>query len=613
MHNDKNILFCSFYTDDDYYRAHGESLKKNLNDLGLDHEIREIKRADDEDWIDICRQKVPFLDDVCKANPEKRIFWIDVDCRLIEIPDLVLNSSADILGFQRGFSSAMTIGYAKRARFWEPCFWGVGTSSTARKMISDAAKAEATMPIKATDDYFFEEGWRANADSLTFQIIPSSCVVGKQINTNSHPAFFMFGSSGNVSLNKENASQHEKNTPIRNRDSIIRNLLIKIGRLLTGALPKKLSIKLISFSDRIGMTHFLLGRDEFITTATQPAFGSSIRQRTALLQGLIKQSKSGDSDQFKLIADQLRQQTILTQEEKATIEAGKSFLAYSNSNIGNTAETKKDFSIYLSWWARPFPGNFGDWLSPMIYKHYLEDNVKILHLPLTNSTKKSPDHIVSVGSVGRFIKENSIVVGTGISSQDHPLNADATYISVRGPITAKFLQDGGGPKVESFGDPAALLSRVLPLKRESTNGRIALVRHFTHIGIPLELPANFDELSVLVSSPDSIKTFVKTLINYDLVVTSAMHVLIVCQSYGIPCSLITFQELQDSVHGTGIKYTDYALGVGLDKIEPTPITRNLSEVDFESLSRSDSIPENKKEEIEACILESIEILNKSSR
>ena len=92
-----------------------------------------------------------------------------------------------------------------------------------------------------------------------------------------------------------------------------------------------------------------------------------------------------------------------------------------------------------------------------------------------------------------------------------------------------------------------------------------------------------------------------------------MHVLIVCQSYGIPCSLITFQELQDSVHGTGIKYTDYALGVGLDEIEPTPITRNLSEVDFESLSRSDSIPENKKEEIETCILKSIEILNKSSR
>ena len=39
----------------------------------------------------------------------------------------------------------------------EPCFWGVGTSPNARKMIADAAKAEKESKIKATDDFFLKK------------------------------------------------------------------------------------------------------------------------------------------------------------------------------------------------------------------------------------------------------------------------------------------------------------------------------------------------------------------------------------------------------------------------------------------------------------------------
>lgn len=84
-----------------------------------------------------------------------------------------------------------------------------------------------------------------------------------------------------------------------------------------------------------------------------------------------------------------------------------------------------------------------------------------------------------------------------------------------------------------------------------------------------------------------------------------------CQSYGIPCSLITFKGLEHTVHGTGIKYSDYALGVGLAELEPIPVDLDLTEVSFQNIRREDAISETKKDEIEAAILEGIDLFQGS--
>jgi hypothetical protein len=123
--------------------------------------------------------------------------------------------------------------------------------------------------------------------------------------------------------------------------------------------------------------------------------------------------------------------------------------------------------------------------------------------------------------------------------------------------------------------PSVVLSRILPLTRGATNGRIALVRHYTHLQAPVKLPENCDELSVQLSHPNEIVTFIETLIKYESVVTSAMHVLITCQSYGIPCALVVFNGFEEYVHGDGIKYIDYALGADVKPISPTPINPKL--------------------------------------
>jgi len=218
----------------------------------------------------------------------------------------------------------------------------------------------------------------------------------------------------------------------------------------------------------------------------------------------------------------------------------------------------------------------------------------VLQAPTKPTTKKN---LVAIGSIGRFIKPSSVVVGTGISSEEIELSKKADYHSVRGPLTAGVLTRSGGPSVESFGDPGLAISEVIPLKRGKTNGKIAFIRHFSHLAIPVRLPANYDEISVLLSHPDEIKVFLHNLIGYDSVITSAMHVMIACQSYGIPCGLVTFEGFQENVHGTGIKYQDYALGAGVEVMNPEIIALDLTKLDSDHLVRDVSVSKEKKLEV----------------
>jgi hypothetical protein len=571
-------IVCSFYTSDEYYKGHGARLKANLESLGIPYELREIAKQPGDDWADICRKKVGFIAEVCAAHPDKKVFWIDVDCEIFSIPDFILNSTADIIGFQRGFSSPVNIGYERRGRFWEPCFWGINTTAQARAMISAAAEFEAVATVKATDDFFFEAAWRSVSPNLTFQIIPSNCAVDKgRGSLEGHEAFFRFGSSGQVDNFKNKVEQHKGN----NKKKLgIKKELLKFAQVVEEKLPEDLSNKARSIVDASGITGFLTGKKH-----------QSVSSK--IIGDIVAAGKAGDAEKFNNSFTFLQSTSLPTRNESAALKAASSYLSYSSKPSSN--------KIHLSWWENPYPGNYGDWLTPYIFSHYTEN--RIIFQGLTSRAIKK--HIVSLGSVGRFIKSNSVVVGTGVSSFKYPLNTKADYVSVRGPHTADLLVQSGGPKIESFGDPGVVLAKILPLTRGKTNGRIALIRHHTHLQAPVILPNNFDELSVLLSHPDDIVSFIKKLNEYDSVVTSAMHVLITCQSYGIPCALVVFKGFEEYVHGDGIKYLDYALGAGVKAISPTPINPKLDWLEIEPLIETITVSDSKIAEVEAAIKEGL--------
>lgn len=572
----RDVVVCSFYTPDEYYAGHARELREQLDSLGLGYELLEVQKREGEDWADVTRRKIGFIKDICDKHPGKMVFWIDVDCRITHLPDYISGSTADLIGFQRSFGSPLQIGYQNRTRFWEPSFWGVNATVQGRKLIADAYELEKRATIKATDDYFLEEAWRANAKKLTFQMIPATAIVRerKLQEPGSRDAFFLFGSSGNVADFKDKVVQHGQS-----KKPSTRKKLLKQAKKIEKALPDSIKKPLRRLADQSGLTGLLTaGR----TRSLDP-------DRFRMVGEMLGGGAKGNTQLFAKAKAEFEAKYIASYGESATIEAAESFMYFAGRD---SAET-----LRLAWWSKPFPGNFGDWLSPLIVSQYTDAKI-VLQSPVKPTNKK---HLISLGSIGRFIKPNSVVLGTGVSSMEIELNTKADYVSVRGPLTAELLKRSGGPIVSSFGDPGVLLSDLYPLTRGATNGRVAFIRHFSHTALPMQLPENFDEFTVMRSRPAAIAEFVKTLIGYDQVVTSAMHVMITCQSYGIPCALVSFEGAEENVHGTGIKYEDYALGAGVQVINPTVIPLDVREFDFDHLVHDVKVSEEKKTEVREAV------------
>ncbi len=572
---ERPVVVCSFHTPDAYYSDHADQLREQLTAQGLTHEVAQVEPGEGEDWADVTRRKLAFIRSAAIGHPDSLVLWMDVDCRITHLPDYVRDSTADVIGFQRSFRSPLHIGYQNRARFWEPCFWGINTASPAgRRLVEDAFALEQRSTLKATDDYFLEEAWRANAGSLTFQMLPASAVVrpGRASDPGAGPAFFVPGSSGNVKSFKDRVVQHE-----RGRAGGTRRTLLRQAKRVERALPDGARRPLRRMVDTVGVTGAL----------TDEAQAGLDTARTQAITTMLSAGMSGDVATYEAVRSDFANRYVATRTEAGTREVAASFLEYAVRGPGPT--------VALAWWAKPYPGNFGDWISPMAVAHVSDVNIRLQ--PVTRATTAA--HLVGLGSIGRFIRPSSVVVGTGISSDDVQLAPSAHYVSVRGPLTAAALRRSGGPRVEAFGDPGVLLSRIIPIERGRTNGRLALVRHHSHRDLPVTLPDHVDELSVLMSRREDIEAFLRTLAGYDAVITSAMHVMTACQSYGIPCGLVTFEGFEDRVHGTGLKYEDYALGAGVEVMMPVPVGLDLGSRDLDRLIGDIRVSEATKDEVEA--------------
>ena len=581
----QDLIVCSFYTPDDYYSSHAKALRAQLDGLGISHQLLEITKAPGEDWADTTRRKIGFIKSVCDKNPTKKVFWVDIDCRINYLPDYIANSTADLIGFQRSFGSPLQIGYGNRTRFWEPSFWGLGTSPQSRKLIADAFELEQRAEVKATDDYFLEEAWRANAKHLTFQMIPSTDIVRERapLELGQRQPFFVFGSSGNVAEFKNKVVQHGGGKQVG-----LKKKALQQAKKLERNLPDSISRPLRRLADASGVTGVLTaGQARSIDPDRAKAMGE-------ILGGAIK----GDLELYDAAKTHFDKKYIASQGELANMEAAETFARYSGIESGKT--------LRLTWWAKPFPGNFGDWLSPLIVSHY--SKAKILIQSPTKPTGKK--HLIALGSIGRFIQSSAVVLGTGISTDDVQLSRKATYVSVRGPLTAGALKASKGPEVTAFGDPGIVISKIFPVKRNKTNGRGVLVRHFSHSSANLKLPSKVDELSVMMSRPQDIEDFVHKLNEYDYVITSAMHVMITCHSYGIPCALVTFEGYEENVHGSGIKYEDYALGAGVEVMNPVVLQTDLSKTNLKKLTKTIKVSSKKIKEVESHIKQAIAMVLK---
>jgi len=547
----KNMIVFSFYTKDKFYSAKAKELAESLEKLEIEYYLKPVEVPDGKEWPDICREKIGYIKEFYDENPEKKVFWIDVDCQLSHLPDFVKEFSADMIGFQRGFQVPKKIGYHYKQRFWEPCFIGFNRTEATQKFIDDAYEAEQNFLGRATDDYFFEEAWRNNSQYMSFQIIPSgyASIEGRERKLHTEP-FFFFGSSGNVSQYVGSVVQHE--TPWIKKKCLILSPKNIIKKLLPAKLKHYIKLYLVS----------------------RNRLENSIFKKKAFEYG-----KSGKGEKFHKLVSLQGGFEYLTPKQLDIVKVASSFLYYKSNKYNDKSLPE----INLAWWHLPEPGNYGDWLSPYIINKLTSCKINFVN-PQSKNIAES--HYFSIGSIGKFTKRNSIVLGTGISAMDAELHIDASYKMVRGLYTRKRVLELGGTCPEIYGDPAIVLPRIYTPVIDKNNvkkGKKLLVRHFTNLDIPLQLPKNMEEGSIFASHPKEIESFIDKLHEYDAVITSAMHCYITCQAHSIPCALVSFEGNKDSVHGDGIKYRDYLSGVGLVERDPIEIPLNLTEYDFDSI------------------------------
>lgn len=566
----ERVVVCSFHTLDRYYAAHAERLRFQVDRLGFPAKIEGIHALSGEEWPDICRKKIGFLARVSEEFRHAKIIWVDVDSELLSLPRYITTFSADIIGFQRGFKSPLQIGYRETSRFWCPGFFGINSTEGGRRFISRAHELERTSQVRATDDYFLEEAWRELCKDLSYQFIPSSAVV--ECGGASENGFIRLGDSGNVATFVSQVEQHgQPGRPNVGRQPGRPNVGRKAGKKklpvllskLAKCMPERARPTLKTYWRASGLRDVLLG------VGSQPGM--------TFTDSVVSLSAKGEEERVGELLRGAGGIAALSKKQSKLFARAQSILEY-------TRKSSKGRPLRVAWWVEPTPGNFGDWTSPFLMREISGDSLEYVD----PKESCSLPHIFSVGSIGRFIQPNSFVIGTGVSRLETNLCPHAVYWSVRGPETARLVKECGGKAPERFGDPALALSRICPQDRKVT-GRIGLIRHYVHKELPIIVPEGVKELEVLVSSRKGIESFLRELNSFDFVLSSAMHGLIACHSYGIPCGLITFDDPSHKVSGDGTKYRDYFLGAGLKSYSPIVVGYDLRRRDLSNLVQAEQL------------------------
>lgn len=313
---------------------------------------------------------------------------------------------------------------------------------------------------------------------------------------------------------------------------------------------------------------------------------------------LLAAGQRGDSAMIETIMARVSPEAQQSEAVTAAHHAAQSFAAHLTAHPGSEP-------LPLAWWPKPLPGNVGEWMSPLVVGEQAQRSVSYVS-PTSSSTEP---HLMAIGSLGRLITPSSVVVGTGISSTAHPMAPDATYISLRGPISASRLAEQGGPIIDRWGDPGVLLRRLVPLERGEGNGRIALVRHVVHAGAAVVTPDEVDEMTMMRSHPDEVRSFLTSLIDYDAVVTSSLQVLIACHSYGIPAAFVGFKGLDAGRADGPLKLEDYALGADVELSLDTPtLPLDLTETDLRALTTEIRVSDDKLDEVADALTEAIDVI-----
>jgi hypothetical protein len=215
----------------------------------------------------------------------------------------------------------------------------------------------------------------------------------------------------------------------------------------------------------------------------------------------------------------------------------------------------------LWWMAGPYPGNFGDILNPYVVE-------RLSGIPPKRA--RAGSGILAIGSVIKFARHGTQVWGTGTPRMTDKLDPNANYRAVRGPMTRDLVLKSGGQAPEIYGDPALLLPLIFKPAVEKKH-RLGLIRHYSHIPIPLKLQ-NVHDISILRVGYDDIEEFISEMMACERILSTSLHGLIVAHAYGIPTRWCDMGKMGRRVAGDGIKFHDHYATLGISTEGPLDLS-----------------------------------------
>ncbi|QJR80187.1 polysaccharide pyruvyl transferase family protein [Alteromonas pelagimontana] len=244
----------------------------------------------------------------------------------------------------------------------------------------------------------------------------------------------------------------------------------------------------------------------------------------------------------------------------------------------------KEEKKLIFWWQSkkdPRP-NIGDYVA-----YDLVNRIIAMKGKQITDKKDHSNKLVSVGSVLHFANTGDTIWGTGLNKKmaDKVNRFKKLDVrAVRGPLTRDYLMKRDIEVPQIYGDPAILLPYFYPKKlMEQPQKKDFII--INHMNDDMAKYAGHEEH--LVTPMQYPGSFIESIVNSKLVISSSLHGVIIAEAYGVPAIFF------DSGSGEAMfKYEDYYQGTGRRDIpKVTTIEEALSR---EIVSPPDFTPIAKK-------------------
>lgn len=215
--------------------------------------------------------------------------------------------------------------------------------------------------------------------------------------------------------------------------------------------------------------------------------------------------------------------------------------------------------------------NLGDYLSLIIVNHLLQDH----NLNLNNEAKQTY-YLYAIGSIIGWGYQDAVIWGSGLLNKKNVLRCLKPKLdirAVRGPCSRKILSEYGIVCPKIFGDPACLLTLYYhPIVQKKWKYSIIL-HHNSKLRNDKKIKSYIEKMGIhyIEILTTDYKFFIKEILSSEYIISSALHGIILAESYGIPTIFLRENLNQD------LKFDDWYFSTGRYEYRYITDIKNLSE------------------------------------